>query len=162
MGDKSRFRLMADLISEKMPSSLRLADVAGGNGNLQTELLERGFTNVVSWDKRANSKGPRRNHRFALFDYRSAPRDYDCVVGMHPDAATDHIVSYAVKHRKPFLVCPCCVLPSATRLQAIGYTGWIDHLANLATQGGMQVDTVTLGIKGRNLVLVGTPEKRVA
>jgi hypothetical protein len=31
------------------------------------------------------------------------------VVGLHPDQATGAIVEFAVKHKKPFLVVPCCV-----------------------------------------------------
>ena len=157
MGDKSRFRLMADLIAQRISVDARVADVAGGKGGLQAEMFLRGFRSVVSWDKRPKCAGPRRNYRHGLFDYRSAPRDYDAVVGMHPDGGTDHIVAYAVKHRKPFLVCPCCVVPSASRLEDIGYDGWVRHLAKMATDAAFKVETVTLPMIGRNLVLAGVP-----
>ena len=157
MGDTSRFRLMADLIAKQLPTSTRIADVASGKGGLQAELYTRGFRSVVSWDKRPKNAGPRRNYRNALFDYRSAPREYDAVIGMHPDGATDHIVSYAIKHRVPFIVCPCCVVPSATKLHAIGYTGWVDHLARLACDAGFDVWTTNLPMRGRNTVIVGRP-----
>ena len=32
-----------------------------------------------------------------------------CIIGLHPDQATGAIVEFAVKHRKPFIVVPCCV-----------------------------------------------------
>ena len=157
MGDKNRFRLMSDLISQHIPPEARVADIAGGKGQLQAELFLRGFRSVVSWDNRKKYGGPRRIYRHGLFDYRSAPRDYEAVVGMHPDAGTDHIVAYAIKHRIPFLVCPCCVLPSATKLEDIGYDGWIRHLMGMATQSKFGVQTVTLPMTGRNLVLIGKP-----
>eukprot|EP00884_Botryococcus_braunii_P009330 jgi/Botrbrau1/18399/Bobra.0469s0001.1 len=34
------------------------------------------------------------------------------IVGMHPDQATDHIVEFAQRTRKPFAVVPCCVHPT--------------------------------------------------
>ncbi len=121
-------------------------------------MYRRGFRSIVSWDRRTKRyTGPRRNYRYVLFDYRSAPRDYDAIVGMHPDGATDHIVAYAVKHRKPFVVCPCCVVPSATKLEDIGYDGWMRHLTGMALDAMFKVETMVLPMMGRNLVLVGTP-----
>lgn len=157
MGDKSRFRLMADVIAERISPVAHVADVAGGKGGLQAEMFLRGFRSVVSWDERPKCAGPRRNYRYALFDYRSAPRGYDAVVGMHPDAGTDHIIAYATKHRKPFIVCPCCVMPSATRLEDVGYDGWLRHLTRLAADSAFKVETIILPMAGRNVVLAGTP-----
>lgn len=157
MGDASRFRLMADLIWERSALTSRIADVASGRGRLQAELYQRGFRRVTSWDTRGRNFGPRRNYHGGLFDYRSAPRDYDLVAGMHPDAATDHIISYAIKHRVPFIVCPCCVLPSATKLADIGYLGWIRHLTSLAEAARFTVEVTKLPMAGRNIVLLGAP-----
>lgn len=157
MGDSSRFRLMADLIASRIPTSARIADVAGGKGHLQSEMFLRGYRNIVSWDTRLKYAGPRRSYRYGLFDFRSAPRDYDAVVGMHPDGGTDHIVAYAIKHKKPFVVCPCCVLPSASKLEDVGYDGWIRHLTKMACDAGFGVETISLPMAGRKLVLAGTP-----
>lgn len=148
---------MADVIDQRFDRWIRVADVASGNGQLQANLYRRGFDRIVSWDTRRRNAGPRRNYHIGRFDYRSAPRDYDLVVGMHPDAATDYIVAYAVKHRVPFVVCPCCVLPSASKLEDIGYDGWIRHLIGLATVTGFDVEKIKLPMTGRNLVLVGMP-----
>lgn len=155
MGDSARFRLMADAIEAGIPKLSRIADVAGGKGQLQAELYRRGYRNVVSWDTRRKYSGPRRIYRNGLFDYRSAPRDYDVVVGMHPDQATDHIVAYAVKHNVPFVVCPCCILPSAKPFEAVGFAAWIDHLASLASSGGLSVKRTALPMSGRNILLEG-------
>jgi hypothetical protein len=157
MGDTARFRLMADLVAERIPAATRVADVASGKGQLQAELYRRGFRNVVSWDIRRVCAGPRRNYVYGRFDHRSAPRCYEAVLGMHPDAATDQIVAYAVRRRLPFIVCPCCVLPSATRFQGVGYGAWIDHLVAMARRGRMTVEALSLPMSGRNIVLVGKP-----
>ena len=151
---------MADVIAERIPVSAMVADVASGKGQLQANLYQRGYRRIVSWDVRWRNAGPRRNYRLGLFDYKSAPRDYQAVVGMHPDAGTDHIICYAAKHRVPFVVCPCCVLPSARKFEAVGYTGWVDHLSNMAVDSGFDVEEISLPMNGRNIVLAGMPKER--
>lgn len=162
MGDSRRFSLFADLIASNWPASRFVCDVAGGKGYLQAALYGHGFRNVISWDKRPKySKGLRAKHyRYGYFDYRSAPIDYELVVGMHPDQGTDHIVSYAVKHRVPFAICPCCILPSAQAYfyPSNSYKHWCDHLAGLAERAGFRVTATSLPMAGRNEVLLGWPE----
>jgi hypothetical protein len=156
MGDSARFRLFADLIAERFPDrSLKIADVASGNGQLQAELRQRGFEHIESWDTRHRNAKNRRGYRFGRFDYRSASRHYDLVVGMHPDEGTDQIVAYAAKHRCPFVVCPCCVLPSALPFEGVGYDGWVSHLAAIAEPRRMRVDRLEIPMTGRRIVLVG-------
>ena len=41
----------------------------------------------------------------------SAFADCSAVVGMHPDQATEAIADFAIAHRKPFAIVPCCVFP---------------------------------------------------
>lgn len=160
MGDPRRFSLFADVIAANFPSTLPVADVAGGKGYLQVALRQRGFASVVSWDKRPRySKGHRaRFYRYGLFDARSAPRDYGLAVGMHPDGGTDHIIAYAARHRVPFAVCPCCVQPSAEPyFGSYRYADWCDHLARLAEHAGFDVTLAGLPMRGRNVVLIGRP-----
>jgi len=157
MGDSRRFSAFADLIERNFAPTLAVADIAGGKGHLQAKLRKRGFGNVVSWDRRPKYAGPRRCYHFGLFDFRSAPRGYDLVVGMHPDEATDHIVMYAAKHRIPFAVCPCCVKPSATRYEGYRYEHWLQHLASLAEAARFRVTEAGLPISGRSAVLIGWP-----
>lgn len=162
MGDSRRHAVFADAIARQFPALAEApaADVAGGRGGLQAEMRRRGFTDVVSWDVRRHYAKARRFYRYGRFDHRNAPRDYRLVVGMHPDGATDEIVAYAVKHRVPFAVCPCCVLPTATRFDGVGYAAWIAHLARVAEAGRMRVDEIALPITGRNIALVGRPLNR--
>lgn len=155
MGAPSRFRLMADLIESRLPVNSKIADVAGGKGQLQAELYRRGFGSVISWDTRPKYAGPRRMYQHALFDYRSAPRGYDAVIGMHPDQGTDHIIAYAAKHRVPFIVCPCCILPSAAKFEGIGFLAWISHLTAKAISAGFIIEQTELPMAGRNIVLAG-------
>lgn len=165
MGDSRRFDLFADRIASRFDATLKIADVAGGKGYLQAALYQRGFRDVLSWDRRRKyAKGNRgRNYRYGYFDFRSAPRDYDLVCGMHPDQGTDHIIQYALKHRKPFAVCPCCIMPSAVPYGGPSslYARWCDHLIQMAQNGGFIVDVGMLPMRGRNVFIIGSPKKLV-
>jgi len=160
MGDTRRFDLFADLITSQVPgaSSLEIADVAGGKGYLRAALHQRGIRRVTTWDKRRSMPAHRPGYRRAWFDYKSAPDDYGLVVGMHPDEGTDHIVMYAALHRIPFVVCPCCVKPSAAQFSGQrDYRVWCSHLAALARGLGMRVDEFSLRMHGCSTVFVGRP-----
>lgn len=158
MGDRNRFHLFADLIAQEFPDrAISIADVASGNGKLQAALRMRGYNEITSWDRqRRNAKG-RRGYRFGLFDYRNASRAYDLVIGMHPDEATDQIILYAGKHGKPFVVCPCCIKPSVSHFEDIGFAGWLRHLRKLGEQDGLTVTDTALPMYGRANVLIGRP-----
>jgi hypothetical protein len=163
MGDSKRFRLFAEMITQFFPErDASIADVASGKGQLQAILRQSGYRDIVSWDKRHRNAKTRRGYHYGHFDYRSAPRGYELVIGMHPDEGTDHIIQYACKHRTPFIVCPCCVKPSASTFQAIGYDGWMGHLIGLAEAGRMAVDVISLPMEGRKEVIIGRPLARAA
>lgn len=160
MGDSRRFHLFSSLISSHFSDRrLRIADVAAGKGKLKGELYRLGYTRVTAWDRRHKLAKRRPGQVYQLFDYKQAPRDYQLVVGMHPDEATDHIILYAVRHRVPFIVCPCCVKPSAA-----GYAGapffpaWYRHLERIAKEGRMEIETVKLPMEGKNTVMMGRPK----
>jgi len=156
MGDIRRFRLMADLIQGLIPNrNIRIADVAGGHAKLQATLRQSGYTNILSIDKRRKYASGRIGYRYGLFTYDIAEA-FDLVVGMHPDEATDHIVIYGHKHQVPWVVCPCCVRPSAVSYGdgANDYHRWMAHLRVLGG-GPKRVRTIQLPMAGRNVVLVG-------
>lgn len=158
MGDPRRFDLFADVVAREFPRALSVADVAGGKGGLQAALRARGFTCIESWDKRKKYAGPRGCYRYGYFDYRSAPTNYGLVVGMHPDEGTDHVIAYAIRHRRPFAVCPCCVKPSATRYPGRrDYRPWCDFLDAMARSGGFKTQRFDLRISGCSHVILGTP-----
>lgn len=167
MGDPRRFHHFASLIATAFPdTSLRIADVAAGKGKLKAELYRRGYRRVTAWDRRHKLAKRRPGQHYQLFDHRLAPRDYQLVVGMHPDGATDEIIMYAARHRVPFVVCPCCVIPSATAKSFDGraghhsnadYQGWMRHLISVARQSRFAVAEITLPIEGRSRVIIGRP-----
>lgn len=157
MGDRRRFDAFADLIARNISSDVPIADVAGGGGGLRAALHQRGFHNVDSWDKRHRNARGRKGYIYGLFDWRNAPR-YEAFVGMHSDEATDHIVMAALKHRRPFIICPCCVKPSGAKFTGNQYPQWVEHLASIGRAGRFSVTETCLPIKGRNIVLIGRPK----
>lgn len=160
MGDRRRFDLFAHLIDRNFPSyrSRPLVDVASGKGYLQAALRQHGFENIVSWDKRPRNGKPRRCYRYGYFDWKSAPRDYQLVVAMHPDEGTDHAIMYAAKHRLPFIICPCCAKPDAVPYSGkTHWQAWNKHLMHLARTKNMDVQLVELSMQGRNVVMIGRP-----
>ncbi len=160
MGDPARFRKFAELVKGTHPRrDLRIVDVAAGKGALQANLRQEGYTDIVSFDKRKRCARPRRFYRYAWFQYNCG-LDFDLVLAMHPDEGTDHAILYAAKHRVPFLVCPCCILPSASLFwDRKNFAGWVAHLTALASQTHA-VEEVLLPIAGKNLVLKGTPRRQ--
>jgi hypothetical protein len=135
--------------------SIRIADVAGGHGKLQAALRQSGYTNVLSIDKRRKYASGRIGYRYGLFSCE-VTEVFDLVVGMHPDEATDHIVIYGHERKVPWVVCPCCVRPSAYSYgdRANDYHRWMAHLRALGG-GPKKVRTFQLPMDGRNTVLVG-------
>jgi hypothetical protein len=160
MGDARRFDVFAEEISRRWPDrSLRIADVAGGKGGLHAGLYCRGYHKVWTFDTR-HRKAHRRYYRHQLFTMDTRIREgCDLVVAMHPDEATDIAMAWAMKHRIPFAVVPCCIKPTAwTYWEAKTYLPWMAHLVRRAESGGYRVTEKPLQMKGRNLMLVGEPE----
>jgi len=169
MGDKRRFNVFADLITEKFPSyqDARIADVAGGKGYLQMALRQRGYTNIMSFDKRKkySNRSTKRlgMYRWGWFDCRKHSREFDLVVGMHPDGGTDHIIEYGRINNTPFAVCPCCAIPSAAQYWGShsNYREWMEHLEKLARNAAETMEVIHLPINGRSIVIIGDSHVRV-
>ena len=83
-----------------------------------------------------------------------------CVLGMHPDAATDPAVALALALRKPFAVVPCCVYsqlfpkrrtadgaPVATTEQLVAY------IRERAAAAGREAFADALPFEGKNVVV---------
>lgn len=159
MSDARRFDAFANLIARNFPRAQSIADIAGGKGYLQAALRQRGYSNVVTWDKCKATQ--RRTHRaiyrHRLFDWREA-EPADLFVGMHPDGATDHILKAAAAQRVPAIICPCCALPSAVPApHVVNYATWLHHLDLLARKLGFDVQYAGLPIRGRNTVIIARP-----
>lgn len=157
MGDPRRFHLFADFIADHLPRQARIADVAGGRGILQIALRERGFCHVTSWDRRRRTLYNRYGHRYGWFTH-DTPADYDAIVALHPDQATDHAILYAGHRRVPAIISPCCVRPSAAVYsQSAKYALWCAHLDTLARRLHLEVRWHRLPMNGRNDVMLITP-----
>eukprot|EP00873_Tetraselmis_striata_P042182 jgi/Tetstr1/462446/TSEL_007444.t1 len=81
------------------------------------------------------------------------------LVGLHPDAATEPIVDFALAHRRPFAVVPCCVHAKAApgRVDAQGrpvrtYEAFLDYLQAKSPR----IRRAELAIGGRSTVLFVT------
>lgn len=164
MGDKRRFNLFADLIVKHFPPAYyhNIADVAAGKGHLQLALRERGYKNVISFDKRkrkfrVRKAGIKQDYHYRWFDSR-VKQNFDLIVALHPDEATDHVIVEAGKGRIPFVLCPCCVKPDAvTYWGSYKFEEWVNHLKRLALKDNFEIQEIYLKMQGRNLVLIGKP-----
>ncbi len=162
MGDSRRFDLFAKCVQRNFPPGQfgSVADIAGGKGYLQLALRECGYPKVTTFDRRKRrirSRGCQYRHQ--LFD-EHIEEEFDLLVAMHPDEATDVTIVEAAKRRVPFVICPCCVRPSA-----IVYWGnykyhlWVAHLKREARKLGFRITETVLPMNGKSLVLIGRPIK---
>lgn len=156
MGDKRRFDKFAEYIANCFPKTTRVADVAGGEGYLQQALRECGFEYVMTFDKRKGRRDrPRMRYQYRFFS-SDVNEDFDLLVGMHPDEATDLIIVEAARRDIPFVIVPCCIRPSATVYWGrYAYWDWMTYLKQLAVNKGFILTEFMLRIGGKNLGLKG-------
>eukprot|EP01147_Barroeca_monosierra_P008614 gene8614-1027_t len=78
------------------------------------------------------------------------------VFGLHPDQAAEHIVRFAIQHRKPFAVVPCCVyskefptrkLPDGRFVRS--YLQLVEYLQGLSPG----INRTSLPFEGKNICL---------
>jgi hypothetical protein len=68
--------------------------------------------NILTFEKRGHQLP---SYHMAFFDseflanHQELVKSCSCLIGQHPDEATEPIVDVAIKLRKPFAVVPCCV-----------------------------------------------------
>lgn len=157
MGDSRRWDMFSKIISTNFPDrNLRIADVAGGKGYLNLALSGLGYRSVVTFDKRYKRLRSVR-YKYGFFSYNESEY-FDLIVGMHPDEGTDHIIEYSKKNAVPFVVCPCCVKPSARPYRGQRkFALWMEHLKRLS--GGFLLTSTTIKMNGKNEVLIGRPQK---
>lgn len=161
MGDPNRHHVLAAEILRRFPPTHfpRVADVAGGQGRLSLLLAAAGYSPVV-FDPRATDlpKRERKDVRFGRrpgfarlqrrFDPNQDARDFDLVVGLHPDGATEAIV-HAAAHAA-VLVVPCCNFwagPEIVGRSVVEAIRCVWHARDI------QWDEETLPMSGANLVL---------
>ena len=162
MGDRNRAFEFACFIDAVFPNATRIADVAGGHGELSYWLQELGRRSVVieprdarppRWIQRHLRKRAVREGHLTTIERIARPvqeadlATFDVVVALHPDEATEPAVRTAVEHDLDFVVVPCCVFA----IDGARYSSqsWVEYLASLAP--GISISQ--LPISGANTVL---------
>jgi len=161
MGDPNRHHTLAAEILRQFPPAQfpRVADVAGGQGRLSLLLAAAGYSPTV-FDLRATDlpKRERKDVRigkrpgFARLQRRFDPgqdaRDFDLVVGLHPDGATEAIVHAA--DYAAVLCVPCCNYWVGPEIAGRSVVEAIRHVWH---DRDIQWSEKTLPMSGANLVL---------
>ena len=165
VNDSRRFPAFASFIHQTYPAANRIADVAGGNGRLSFYLRELGFeatvidsrdTNLPNRMRRMLRKESIRKGKLA-----SIPKiinkvededlsEFDLLVALHPDEATEHVIRMAIALNKDFAVIPCCVFPIDGIKRS--HDDWRDYLTTIAPL----TQTAYLPIEGDDVVLYRT------
>lgn len=148
MADKRRFSLFARFLVEKFAAP-RIFDVAGGQGRLNQELTLLG-RQVTTFDRKHKHLPVAYAERIFTLE---EPCACDLVVGLHSDGATRVIIDYAVDHRVPFAIVPCCAD------NGMSYKPWLRFLAEHARAADFIVDEALLPMEGRARVIFGAPGK---
>lgn len=155
MGDKRRFDLFAKYIKVHFPDVEGIADIAGGKGYLQAALKDQGYKNIITFDKR-KYRGRGINYSYQYLNGKTDLKNISLIVGMHPDEATDVIITQEAKRNIPFSLVPCCIKPTDTVLNTQSkFINWLKHLKGYAERLGYKVEEHKLKMTGRNIVLTG-------
>ena len=142
MGDSRRFDVTAAFIAKNF-RPCRVADVAGGKGEMSTALRKYGFDCTVI-DTR---KGAGRCAKFTL----AMVTDYDLLVGLHPDGATETLAQAALSG-KPVVIVPCCQFWQG--IDSHGATGMVDTIRRYWRKHKIDFWETQLKMNGKNVVLV--------
>lgn len=166
MGDPRRFDLMARFVARLIPparrAAIRVADVAAGKGYLSWALREHGFVRITPFEPEPRRGGQVRRLGIRAQNFEpSFARDFDLLVGMHPDAATDCILSGAALHGRMAIICPCCIRPNAWSYQgkrshcSKARVEWERHLIMRSAEAGLHLEVGELSMAGANRVMWG-------
>lgn len=158
MSSPRRFEITAINISKQFPNrEICIADIAGGKGYLNLALKEIGYNNVISFDKRSRHVHKNKiNFQYRLFNIDMA-KDFDLLVGLHPDEATDLIIKAGSIYKKSFFIVPCCIMPNTVQFwDKYKFPVWIEHLKKYSIKLGYNnIQEIQLKFDGRNIALVG-------
>ena len=161
MADNQRNKIFAAFIGKQFSNNhpKNILDVACGDGRLAVALSKVfPFAEIVGVDPKP--RGNKRKIKFlrGKFPERVKIKQYDLIVGMHPDEATWDIVKQSCYHRIPFSVVPCCLLHTPPFFQKGNMQTWVRFLYEYSNQHNMRTTHTTLPMNGANQVLFGVPK----
>lgn len=152
MGDRRRFEEAAKFIQRNYKRGLNILDVAGGSGELSKLLSTLGYHMTIVDPKLTIAKNDCLKHSITtirkLFTMNFDISEYDLVVGLHPDEATEIIIKLCASFQKPFVVVPCCIIPQFSK-EKFNFNSWISHLKQMSSD----ISECQLPITGKNIVL---------
>lgn len=159
MGDEHRGTVFALWIVRNFPKAVSILDIAGGKGQVARKLANK-KKKVHIMDAKPRFEG--RSHPLISYQKGWFTEDtdingkFDLVIGMHPDEATGEIIRYAVKHRTPFAVVPCCIRGRDAK-GISKFQGWVNRLSSIAKRANYNVTIGMLKMNGKNTVIRGIP-----
>lgn len=105
MGDCRRFTVLAEFVARNFPPEefQKVADVAGGSGQLSIELNKKGYNSTLIDPRKKVLKGI--SHKRKCWK-SSMSDDYDLIVGLHPDETTEELCNST--YFRPIVLVPCC------------------------------------------------------
>lgn len=151
----------------------RVLDIAGGRGVLSMKLASLGISCTVVDPMIRSDRSLKRlkqsqatvghgdsvflARRFGKDDESDAlVRQYTCLVGFHPDEATEDILDMALKHNKMVAIVPCCVFPSffpGRKLRNGKYVNSYEDFVEYLLQKDCRLRLTTLPFEGKNKVV---------
>jgi hypothetical protein len=105
MGDNHRFEIVSSYIIRNF-KPCKVADIAGGQGELSKCLTQAGFDCTVIDPCHPHPQKNVRRIKGCFVENMAV--DYDLLIGLHPDEATEPICKAAKLYRKPAVIVPCC------------------------------------------------------
>ncbi|KAL7533702.1 hypothetical protein ACHAXR_008622 [Thalassiosira sp. AJA248-18] len=169
---------------ERLSRGTGVIDVAGGNGMISQTLAEMGIrSSLLDPNPRCetlndNTDEQSKHPPFGVIphplngdgqDLTSREDDIGNIInncsllcGLHPDQATEPIVTLALRLNVPFAIAPCCVMPSLfpNRTQrrfnndpVRSYSAFCHYLLDMAPSGDDEFEVAYLPFVGRNKVI---------
>ena len=156
MGDPNRFQVFSQFVARNF-SPCKVADVAGGIGLTSHYLNLLDFQSTVIDPRRIQHSN---NIPISYYHFTQLKRirsefnasmipDYDLIVGLHPDQATEVIV-HASRH-VPIAVVPCCNF--WTGVEDHGSPSLVSTISLCLNKHDIPFRQTALPMSGKNIVI---------